>query len=493
MKLKSKHIPITTAGAPYALVHIEDAVVLDLYPDDRIHLKYGKKHFHAIVDVTHTDDLIKSGQIGLFKSLAKHIKKGTNVDVEFMNKPDSVRYIKKKLDGKELNKHEIDTIIQDIVYHKLSNIELSFFVAAGYVRPFTDMETYHLTKAMVETGDILKPKAEKVFDKHCIGGVPGNRTTPIVVSICAAAGLTMPKTSSRSITSPAGTADTMEVICKVDLKLKEIKKIVDKHGACFVWGGALQLAPADDDIIQVEHPLSIDAEGQLIASILAKKFSVSSNNILIDIPVAQDAKVMMKAAKRLAKRFVKIGKKFGAKVKVMISDGDEPVGNGVGPSLEAKDVLYVLQNHIKGPNDLRDKSLMMAGILLEMSGKAKRGKGKEIAKEILISGRAFEKFKAIAKAQGAKCLDPEKIRLGHKSYTYKSNKSGTIRDVDNHLIAAIAKGAGAPIDKEAGMYMYKHIGNKVKKDEPLFTIYSDNEKKLEYAKTLLKEKIFRID
>lgn len=487
MKFKTKHFGIRAGNFFVVVLHLDDAVTLDVYPADRVLLRRGSKSIIGIVDVTRDKKIVKPGMIGLYKETFEKLKnkEGTTVDVEVTTRPVSLRYIKEKLEGESISRKKMYGIINDIADWKLSATEITYFVAGCYVHGLSQKEVYYLTKAMVESGEMLKPKSKRVFDKHSIGGLPGNRTTPLVVSIVAASGLTIPKTSSRSITSAAGTADTMEVVTKVKIPLKKMKKIVDDVGGCFIWGGALNLSPADDAIIQVEHPLSIDAEGQLLASILAKKLSVSATDIIIDIPAANDAKVDKKKAKHLKRKFEQIAKKFNLNLRIKITDGRQPIGKGIGPALEAKDVIWVLKNDERGPKDLKKKALVLAGELLEMGGKAKKGSGRKKAKEILETGKAYKKFVEIVKAQGLVQIDPEKIRLGKHHYDFKSPKSGDVIDIDNNMLTAVAKASGAPVDKEAGIYLRVHIADDVKKGDVLFTIYADNKKKLEYSKTLL--------
>lgn len=139
-----------------------------------------------------------------------------------------------------------------------------------------DKEITALTDAMVKAGSRIDWGLDQVIDKHCVGGLPGNRTTPIVVSILTACGLTVPKTSSRAITSPAGTADTMETLTDVSLSLEQMRQVVRNEGGCLAWGGSVRLSPADDLLIQVERALDIDSEGQLIASVLSKKLAAGA-------------------------------------------------------------------------------------------------------------------------------------------------------------------------------------------------------------------------
>ncbi|MBR9692156.1 AMP phosphorylase [Candidatus Woesearchaeota archaeon] len=489
MKLKVKDMDIATGGVLIAILNIEDAKRFDLYPEDRITIRKGKKMTTAVVNVAESRKAVSPGKIGLFEEVIGKIKakQGDNVDIDIQEKPKSIALIKKKLDGHSLTAKETDTIVKHIVQGRLTDIELAYYIASGYMKPLELGEIVALTKSMVKYGGHLKFNKKFIIDKHCSGGVPGNRTTMILVPILAAAGLTMPKTSSRSITSPAGTADTMEVLAPVSQSLDKIKKIVKKTNGCIVWGGAVDLAAADDKMIRVRHSMSIDPEGMLLSSILAKKAAVGSTHVLIDIPLGKDTKIKTKKeAVHLKRMFIKIGKRLGMKVKVIITDGTEPIGNGSGPVLEARDALYIFRRDEKRPLDLEKKSVMMAAEIMKMVG-IKDAKKK--ARQILDSGIAYVKMKEIIKAQGGNPdIDPDKLRLGKYSYTYKSPKSGTIYDIDNITIAKMARIAGAPRDKEAGVYLYKHERQKVKRGEKIFTIYSDSKVKLNYALNILKRR-----
>ena len=487
MKLKVKDMDIATGGVLIAILNIEDAKRFDLYPEDRITIRKGKKITTAVVDIAESRKAVPPGKIGLFEEVLDklHSKQEDIVKIDIQEKPKSIAFIKKKLDGYTLTAKETNTIVKHIVQGRLTDIELAYYIAATYTKDMELGEITALTKAMVENGGHLKFKKQFIIDKHCTGGVPGNRTTMIIVPILAAAGLTIPKTSSRSITSPAGTADTMEVLAPVALNLEKIRKVVKKTNGCIVWGGAVDLAAADDKMIRVRHSLSIDPEGMLLSSILAKKAAVGSTHVLVDVPLGKDTKIKTKKeALHLKRMFVKIGKRLGMKVKVIITDGTEPIGNGAGPVLEARDSLYILKRHPKRPLDLEKKGVAMAATIMQMVGIRN---AKKKAQQILDSGLAYEKMKQIIKAQGGNPnIDPGKMRLGKYSYTYKSPRAGTIMDIDNITIAKMARIAGAPRDKEAGLYLYKHERQKVKKGEPIFTIYSDNRVKLRYALHILR-------
>ncbi len=487
MHLKVKDMDIATGGPIIALINYRDAIKLDLHHGDRILIKKGKKQTIAIVDIGESEKAVPKGKIGFFEEVIDILKAKSNdkVSIDIAQKPDSVHFIKKKLDGKVLSKHEIDQIVKDIVNHSLTDIEICYFVAASYTKGFNMRETVDLTNSIVDNGDKLKLEQKLIADKHCSGGVPGNRTTMLVIPICVAAGITFPKTSSRSITSPAGTADTMEVLCDVTIPVNKMKSIVNKVGGCIVWGGGVNLATADDHMIKIRHPVSLDPEGMLLASIMAKKHAVNANRVLIDIPIGPDTKFKTKKqGKRLKRKFISLGKKLKMKVKVVLTDGTQPIGNGVGPALEARDVLYVLMNHEKAPQDLKQKSLEMAVRIMKMC-KIKNAKKKAI--EILESGQAYKTMKKIIKAQGGNPdINPVKIPIGKYTHHVNASHSGIIKHINNKTIAKIARIAGAPLDKGAGIYLYHHVGDYVKKGDKIFTIYAHSEKKLKYAVSFFK-------
>ncbi|HPM85950.1 MAG TPA: thymidine phosphorylase, partial [archaeon] len=287
----------------------------------------------------------------------------------------------------------------------------------------------------------------------------------------------MPKTSSRSITSAAGTADSMEVLAEVCLDTEKIRKITENVGGVIAWGGAVDLAPADDKIIKIEHPLSLDPEGQVIASVLAKKASVGSKFVVIDLPVGRYVKIKDKeTAIRMAKKFVQVGKEVGMKIEAVITNGEEPCGLAFGSALEAKYALEVLEG--KRFDNLAQKSCELSGALLEMVGKAQSGKGYDMAKEILDSGKALEKFKEIIKAQGGKIYSSEKIQSAPFTKEFKAGADGVIDEMNTKLLTRIARIAGAPSNKTAGLMLYKLVGEKVKEGDLLFTIHAENKDKL---------------
>jgi len=485
MKLQIKKLNFLT-GRPVCMIHEQTAKELSLHVGNRVSIKNKRgKEIISIIDTV--SEIIKPSQIAASQEILEYLslKNNSKVEVELIKKPHSINIIKKKLEGHRLNKKEITEIIENIANNSLTEVEIAFFIAAVHINGMSMTETKHLTNAMVKTGNTLKLRG-KIFDKHCIGGIAGNRTTPLVISICAAAGLKMPKTSSRAITSAAGTTDVIETIADVEFSLKQIKKIVSKTNACLVWGGALGLAPTDDKIIKIERIVNIDSTAQLLASILSKKISVGSRYILIDIPYGRSAKVSKKQAEKLKSSFEEVSEKFKLKLKVILTDGNEPIGNGIGPILEIKDIIKILKRKPDAPKDLEEKSILLAGKLLEMAKKAKRGHGEELAKQILNSKKALKKFEQIIKLQNGN-INKIKNKKPSFSYTIKAKRKTKIKHWDNKLVNKLARFAGCPEDKSAGIYLHKKAGETAENSQPILTIYATSKEKLNHAKKFYKE------
>lgn len=401
--------------------------------------------------------------------------------------------IRKKLLGKKLTYKEIYSVMDQIADQRLSDVLTTYFAASGYSKGFSNQEIYYLTKAMVETGERLHFKGI-VADKHSIGGVPGTRTTLIVVPIIAAAGFTIPKSSSRAITTPGGTADDMEVLSKVDFTKKKIYAIVKKTNGCIVWGGSFHIAPADDVIIRVEEPLLFESYDKIIVSIMAKKIAFGSNHIVIDLPYGTTVKVhRLKDAFVLKEKFDYVARKFNVRLKVLMHRTDQPAGRGIGPVLETREALRVLQQKENRPTDLEVRSLNLAGTLLDLCiedlPKKKREAVKKIhgngfgwATKILKSGAAFEKMKQIIKAQGGNPnVDSERLKLGKYKKEVRIQKNGVVKNFNSINATLISKLLGAPIHKRAGIYLHKKIGEKVNKGDAIFTLYSENRINLKEA------------
>lgn len=488
MELKTKFLSWST-GVPVILLEEETAKKLGARINERVSIKTlsrKSKEFFTVVNIA--KNMLKKDQIGVSSEVKKELslKSGQKIDVSLASLPKSLIYIKKKSGGLSLSRKEIKAIINDVVTNSLSEAEIALFISAMHKKGMDMQETIYLIKSIRESGSSLNLKNRFIVDKHSIGGIPGNRTTPIVVSICASVqGIIFPKTSSRAITSAAGTADTMESIARVDFSMREVKEIVRKTGACLVWGGGLGMVPADSKIIKVEKKLNIDPESQLLASIMSKKLAVGSKFILIDIPYGKNAKVTKNMALKLKKKFEYLGKYFNKKIKCVLSQGDQPIGNGIGPVLEMRDIISILDPEKKGPLDLEKKSLSLAGEILELTGKAKKGKGILLSRQILYSGKAFEKFKEIVDAQKGSF---SRLKEARYKKEILSNKELKLADIDNSRINSLAKIAGAPKDKSAGVYLHFKKGQKIGKGEKILTIYSESRSRINQSMRFYKQK-----
>lgn len=480
-KLKIRRVGIDTykENIAYMPVGCEIAKSLGFGALSKIKITWKNKNILAILNMT-KNGLVRHGELGLSLSAFERLgaSEGTEISLTHPDPLISTEFIREKLDGKKLSKAKILKIIEDISARRYSNIELTAFVVGCLGMGLTPREVAFLTEAMIETGETVDWGYPIVLDKHCVGGLPANRTTMVVVPIIAAFGLPIPKTSSRAITSPSGTADTMETVANVRLSLKEMKTLVAQENACIAWGGSLSLAPSDDVIISVERPLNLDSEGQMVASILSKKRAAGATHMVLDIPIGFTAKVKnQRSAERLKKLFLFVGKRIGLKVHVVFTDGRQPVGRGIGPVLEAMDVLKVLKMDPGAPEDLKTKSCFLAGELLEFSGKVKKGQGVRLAREILESGQAHEKFSQIVARQGK---TPRK-NPGPFAHEFASPQSGTLKSIHNRKIAKVAKLAGAPEDPEAGVYLDVKVGEPVKRGKKVFTIFSKSREELDFA------------
>lgn len=394
----------------------------------------------------------------------------------------SLRHIRAKIHGQTLDGGQLREIIQDVAASRLSDLHLAAFVTACAGERMTLEETIGLARAMVDVGQRLSWRSSPVVDKHCVGGLPGNRTTLLVVPIVAACGVLMPKTSSRAITSPAGTADTMETLAPVQLSMTEMCAVVEREGGCVVWGGAVQLSPADDILIRVERPLDLDSSAQLVASVLSKKVAAGAERVVIDIPVGPTAKVRSAVeAQALADALSAVGTAMGLQLRVVQTDGSQPVGQGIGPALEAMDVLAVLQGRPQAPQDLRERALLLAGHLLEMAGRAAAGSGQVMARDTLDTGAAWLKFQAICEAQGG--LREPPCAPFQRDFT--APRGGRVARIDNRRIAMAAKLAGAPVCAAAGLRMAVRLGDAVEPAQCLYTLHAQSRGELDYATAYL--------
>jgi len=479
---KSKLIDIE-AGEPIIIMNPQDTAELGIREMDRVHVERDGKSLVAIVQESKT--MVSRGEVGVILKIQEDLglKDNEGIAIKPAARPQSIDFIKKKMDGLELTTEEILGIVRDMANRALSRVDIAAYITAVYVNGMNMRETKDLTMAMVDSGDTISFGERDVFDFHSIGGCPGNKVTPIIVPIVAAAGLLMPKTFSRAISSAAGTADIMESICNVTLTAEKIRQITLEIGAVLAWGGAVRLAPVDDMLINVEYGLSIDPHSQVLASIMSKKKAVGAKHLLMDIPTGNGTKAQTEEeAKRTARDFIELGEKIGINVECAITYGGQPIGRAVGPALEAAEAIAILEG-APGPRSVLEKSLNLAGMILEMGGVARNGYDEALS--ILKNGRALEKFREIVEAQGGKKnITASDAPIGKLTKEITADKSGYVNFIDNRSIVKIAREAGAPYDKGAGLVITKKAGQPVERDELIYTIYAEHDRKLKSAEAL---------
>ena len=480
MELMAEVLNITAGGRRIAILSNETANLLGVHSSDRIRVAYGNQHIIAIANIAEN---FPSNKIGFYEEISKTLglKDDDKVNVQLAQLPESLSHVRAKLRGERLREQDIITIVKDVVERHLSEIEIAAFLTALNIYGLSMGENEALSNAMVQTGKTLDFGEAPILDKHSIGGIPGDKTSILVVPIIAAAGFTIPKTSSRAITSPAGTADRVETLCPVNLPIDEIKQVVKKTNGCLVWGGALELAPADDLFIQVEYPLGIDP--LLLPSIMSKKKAIGATHVAIDIPTGSAAKIKtMTEAYTLASDFVDLGKRLGLTIQCALTFGEQPIGCAIGPALEAREALTALMG--ESAPDLKEKAISLAGMLFEMVGVEA---GREKAENILQSGKAEKKLREIIEAQGGNPkVKPEDIPVGEKMAEVTAYQNGKVLWISTENIVQIARAAGAPKEKGSGIVLKAKLGENLRKNSTLFEIYSEKSSKLESALELAK-------
>lgn len=478
--LRARRIGLHTQREPVVIMRRDCPLCRSegLGPRSQVVVRAGVREVTAIL-FQGAEEWLERDEIGLSDAAWMLLggREGELVTVSHVQPLRSMQWIRGRIFGQPISASAFDEIIGDVVAGRYSDVQLSAFVTAGSALPFSDDETYALTKAMVGAGEQLEWSEGIIVDKHSVGGLPGNRTSPIVVAIVAASGLTIPKTSSRAITSPAGTADAMETVTNIDLGPTLMRKVVEAEGGCLAWGGALNISPADDIFIGVERQLDVDPAGQLIASVLSKKIAAGATHVVLDIPVGPTAKVRSEeSAAKIAARLIGIGGRFGLEVRCIISDGTQPVGRSVGPALEMMDVLSVLRSEAAAPADLREHGLELAAAVIAIGTGRAQEECHELARRKLESGAAYEKLKRICLAQGG-FRQPPTAKLSH---VICAQRPGRVQSINNRSLAQLAKLAGAPDVPTAGLRLHVRVGDQVDHGQPILTLYAETEAELAY-------------
>ncbi|WKZ31365.1 MAG: thymidine phosphorylase [Candidatus Dojkabacteria bacterium] len=497
--LKSNNLDVETGNELEVLLNADDARKEGINKGDIVSFSFQNDVvLYVVVEVT--DSVVPEGHVGINEDIWSRygIHQGDTITITIIDRPESLEYIKKKLLGSKLSAHELEVITQDISDRKIREVEIAYFMATFFNPGFDEEEVLATIHGMAKAGDVLdfrnvKENGNMVVDKHSIGGVAAKGITPILVPIIAAHGLVIPNTSTRAITTPAGTTDILEVIMPMTHTNEELYEIIKKTGAFMIWGGALRLSPADDVLIGVERGLHVQSFQKLLVSIIAKKVSMGITHIVIDIPYGPGTKVEKPDdVEFLSTEFKKLFAKVGIKCETYTRRVVAPDGYGIGPALEVRDILQVFERHPERPMKLEETAVDMAGVLLELTEKVPVGEGRRAALQKLDSGEAAEKFWEIAMAQGAPGKKTsEEIKIGDYEQKFMAERDGIIDFVDNKEIVKISRALGNPFIKEAGVYLHKTAGDKVEKGELLLTIYATSGERLDTGiEALNMEKLF---
>ena len=481
-------------GGLLVILNAEQAAKYGIKENDKISLiRKGEEY---VVDVALSSDYIKANQIGVTQDFlnAYPMQEGDNVLVTFtQGNPLSMKAIRKKMLGEKISDEEIDAIVDDIQNNKLSDLVLAYYTATSFFYKSDPHELAYTTKATAYTGDMYRFPGI-VAGKYSIGGVPGNETTMVIVPILASLGITVPKTFSKAITSPAATGECVNVLMDISFKKSEIIRMTDKNGACLVRNEGLNLAPANDRIIKVSSPLGMEPYARMISSIMAKNYAMGINHCLIDIPMGPTAKVANEEdAKRVAKHFKTIGESLGIKMDVQITEANQPVGKGIGAALQTREALRILQNHPEKSDDLYEKCIFLSARVILLCGFATTmAEAKKLAIKQLKNGAARKKMTQIISAQNGKNPDikADEIQLGKLQYEVKAEQDMIVEGVDMRYLNTIVRTLGAPAEYKAGILLHKKLGDKIKKGEVMYTLYSESTTKMPMAKKMLEEKDF---
>ena len=475
------------------MLNSEQAADYWIKDDDKISLIRKWEEF--VVDVVLTDKYVRANEIGVTNDfLAEYpIMQWDTVLVSFVkNNPLSMQAIRKKLLWKKISDEEIDAIIEDIKEKKIHDLVLAYYVATSFFYKSDVHELAYTTKATAYSWDMYRFPWIVAW-KYCIWWVPGNETTLVVIPILASLWLTVPKSFSKAITSPAATGECVNVLMDIEFDKQEVIRITDKVWACLVWNEKLNLAPVNDRIIKVSAPLWMEPYARMISSIMAKNYAMWINHCLIDIPMWPTAKVAtLSDARRVAKRFKEIWEYLGIKMDVQITDGKQPIGKWIWACLQAREALRILQQHSDKSKDLEDKCIFLASRLLLLCGVAdSMGNAQKLAIAQLKNWEARKKLQEIIKAQNWNPnIKSEDIELGKFSYDVVAQKDCVIKKVDMKLLNTMVRWLWAPKEYRAWIYLHKKLWDKVKKWQVIYTMYSPSENKMNLVKEMQEKKDF---
>jgi pyrimidine-nucleoside phosphorylase len=403
----------------------------------------------------------------------------------------AVDIIIKKREKEELTGEEIKFFVDSFTRGDTPDYQVAAWAMAVFLNGMTPRETTDLTLAMAHSGEILdlSDVVDIAVDKHSTGGV-GDKTTFVVLPVVSSCGLPIGKMSGRGLGFSGGTLDKIESIpgYRVDLNTAEFKHQLKEIGIVLT-GQSMDLAPADGKLYALRDVTgTVDSIPLIASSIMSKKIAAGAQAVLLDVKVGMGAFMEnLNDARTLSKLMVDIGNQAGRKVVALLSDMNQPLGAAVGNSLELIEAIETL--HGVGPVDFREHCLFVSAQMLVLGKRAPDlESGRRMAAAAITSGIAFEKFRALVSAQSGDVSfvdKPQKFPKAKFIETIKAERDGYLSRINARVIgeASLALGAGRarkndPVDHMVGFVVHQKVGDRVVQDQPIITIYANDERKL---------------
>jgi pyrimidine-nucleoside phosphorylase len=412
----------------------------------------------------------------------------------------AIDVIRKKRDGGELSRFEIDSLIASYTQGSIPDYQVSAWLMAVVVRGMTRGETAALTDAMLHSGEVLDLSAitAKKVDKHSTGGV-GDKTSLVLAPLAAVAGVTVPMISGRGLGHTGGTLDKLEAIpgFNVNLPVPEFRRVLEMCG-CAMIGQTAEIAPADRKLYALRDVTgTVESPYLICASIMSKKLAEGIDALVLDVKTGSGA--FMKSEKDaafLAELMVETGERMGKRTVALITDMDQPLGNMIGNALEVVEVVDILRGD--GPEDLRDLCVELAGWMLHLGGVSKTvSDGKQESAKLISSGQALERFRQMVELQGGDPRvidDPKGLPQARHSRRVLCAKSGYISSLQCEQIgtACVILGGGRErkedsVDPAVGIVLHRKVGDRVTAGEPFATIHYNSESRVAGAQQLLRD------
>ena len=410
----------------------------------------------------------------------------------------AIDVIRKKRDGVELTRHEIEALVNAYTAGDVPDYQVSAWLMAVVLRGMTRPETAALTDAMLRSGEVLDLSAlpAKKVDKHSTGGV-GDKTSLVLAPLAAAAGVAVPMISGRGLGHTGGTLDKLEAIpgFNVNLSVTDFRRVLETCG-CAMIGQTAEIAPADRKLYALRDVTgTVESPYLICASIMSKKLAEGIDALVLDVKTGSGAFMKSeKDAEFLAELMVETGERMGKHVIALITDMDQPLGNMIGNALEVVEVVDILRG--AGPEDLRELCLHLAGWMLYLGGASKSvAEGKQISAQLISSGKALERFRKMVELQGGDIRsidDPKKLPQARHTTTVLSASEGYIASMQCEQIgtACVILGGGRErkedsVDPAVGIVLHKKVGDRIAAGEPIATVHYNEESRADRAKQLI--------